>query len=56
MMPINRPTDASDFHSGVAWLGRKSPPYPTARRPDRTGATSKTGHPNSLSCTQFGYN
>ena len=21
-----------------------------ARRPDRTGATSKTGHPNSLSC------
>ena len=28
----------------------------TVRRPDSTGATSKTGHPNSLSCTQFGYN
>ncbi|KAF5417012.1 MAG: hypothetical protein C5S48_01285 [Candidatus Methanogaster sp.] len=39
MMLINRP-----------WLGRKSPPWQTARRPDRTGATSKTGHPNSLSC------
>ena len=35
---------------------RKSPPWHTARRPDSTGATPETGHPNSMSCNQFGYN
>ncbi|KAF5414972.1 MAG: hypothetical protein C5S48_07215 [Candidatus Methanogaster sp.] len=42
--------DASEFIPMVARTGRKSPPYQTARCPDRTGATSKTGHPNILSC------
>ena len=35
---------------------RKPPSWQIARHPDSTGATSKTGHPNSLSCPQFGYN
>ncbi|CAD6494279.1 MAG: hypothetical protein LAKADJCE_00690 [Candidatus Argoarchaeum ethanivorans] len=39
------------------WYGRGvSPRIGRPQRHDRTGAMSNTGHPDSLSCFQFGYN